>query len=313
MPRKLVLAIAITSLSACSHTLFRSQPNDLNNKLLTTGVVSHQCDDNDPVECTRSQINESTGMELQEVEAQVVDSSHSPILSSHKPNNESKGGICLSKSQKLMKAMPDFNSKWANLKEIEIDQDLFNYLFPTESVLGLAHINAEWFNQEEQVTQPDPVEKQPVTSKKPSKPSRVHSVKIHNKYQRYHKLIQEVAERTQVEPALLHAIIQAESSYNPRARSPRGAVGLMQLMPATARRFGVKNRTDPAANIYGGARYLRYLLKMFNNNKKLAIASYNAGEFAVKRYGNKVPPYKQTQKYVTKVMALYETHRRNNM
>ena len=128
------------------------------------------------------------------------------------------------------------------------------------------------------------------------------------KYDDYNALIQDVATSTRLEPALLHAVIQTESAYNPKARSPKGAVGLMQLMPATARRFGVTDRTDATSNVYGGARYLRHLLNLFNNNLRLALASYNAGENAVKRYGNKIPPYRETKNYVKKVMRLYRAH-----
>jgi soluble lytic murein transglycosylase-like protein len=133
---------------------------------------------------------------------------------------------------------------------------------------------------------------------------------INKKYKNYQDLIQNVADLTQLEAALLHAIAQAESSYNPNAISSKGAVGLMQLMPATAQRFGVSDRSNVNANLYGAARYLRYLLKLFNNNKKLAIAAYNAGENAVKRYGNQIPPYKETRNYVAKVMKLYKTYQR---
>jgi hypothetical protein len=135
------------------------------------------------------------------------------------------------------------------------------------------------------------------------------SISIHEKYDDYNALIQDVATSTRLEPALLHAVIQTESAYNPNAISPKGAVGLMQLMPATAKRFGVTDRTDATSNVYGGARYLRYLLKLFNNNLRLALAGYNAGENAVKRYGNKIPPYRETKNYVKKVMRLYQTHR----
>jgi len=131
---------------------------------------------------------------------------------------------------------------------------------------------------------------------------------VHRKYENYQSLIQDVATDTQLEPALLHAVIQTESAFNPKAVSPKGAVGLMQLMPATARRFGVKDRTNATANVYGGARYLRYLLGLFNNDLKLALASYNAGENAVKRYGNKIPPYRETKGYVKKVMRLYRAY-----
>ena len=103
---------------------------------------------------------------------------------------------------------------------------------------------------------------------------------------------------------LVAAVIHAESLYNPQAVSRTGAVGLMQLMPATAERYGVYNRQNPEQNVDAGVRYLRDLLKMFDNNLDLALAAYNAGENAVKKYGNRVPPYEETQNYVRKVKAL---------
>ena len=108
-----------------------------------------------------------------------------------------------------------------------------------------------------------------------------------------------------IETALLHAVIMTESNYNVRAISPKGARGLMQLMPATAKRFGVKNSDDPKQNIQGGARYLSYLLKLFKNDFMLALAAYNAGENAVIEHGNKIPPYRETVHYVKKVMGIY--------
>ncbi|MEE9552534.1 MAG: lytic transglycosylase domain-containing protein, partial [Gammaproteobacteria bacterium] len=107
-----------------------------------------------------------------------------------------------------------------------------------------------------------------------------------------------------------HAVITAESAYDPRAVSRAGAVGLMQLMPATAKRYGVKNRLNPRENIYGGTRYLRDLLIMFDNNLLLALAAYNAGENAVKNHGNRIPPYKETQTYVRKVINYYKKYRK---
>jgi hypothetical protein len=126
--------------------------------------------------------------------------------------------------------------------------------------------------------------------------------------QKYSSLIAQAALDYGVDEKLLHAVIQAESAYNPQARSPAGAVGLMQLMPDTAARYGVnaEDRTDPAESIRGGAQYLRDLLKMFDSNLKLAVAGYNAGENAVKRYHNSIPPYPETQNYVAQVLALYE-------
>jgi len=126
---------------------------------------------------------------------------------------------------------------------------------------------------------------------------------------RYAKPIQDAARATRLEPALIHAVISAESGYNPFARSRKGAAGLMQLMPETAKRYGVKNRLDPTQNISGGARYLRDLIRLFNNDVQLAVAAYNAGENAVVRYGNRIPPYQETMTYVPRVMTYYKKYR----
>ncbi len=126
---------------------------------------------------------------------------------------------------------------------------------------------------------------------------------------RYAKPIQDAARATRLEPALIHAVISAESGYNPFARSRKGAAGLMQLMPDTAKRYGVTNRLDPAQNIGGGARYLRDLIRIFKNDLQLAIAAYNAGENAVLRAGNRIPPYQETMTYVPRVMSYYRKYR----
>lgn len=122
---------------------------------------------------------------------------------------------------------------------------------------------------------------------------------------KFSSLIADAASRNQVDEKLVHAVIQAESAYNPSAVSRTGAVGLMQLMPGTARRYGVMNRTDPEQNVDGGTRYLKDLLDMFNYNLGLAVAAYNAGEGAVMKYNNSIPPYPETQNYVRQVLALY--------
>jgi soluble lytic murein transglycosylase-like protein len=101
-------------------------------------------------------------------------------------------------------------------------------------------------------------------------------------------------------PQLVHSVIKVESNYNPLAVSSKGAQGLMQLMPATARRFGVANSFDPVDNIQGGARYLRYLLDLYKDDYNLALAAYNAGEGAVDKYGT-VPPYPETLNYLVQV------------
>lgn len=118
------------------------------------------------------------------------------------------------------------------------------------------------------------------------------------------RLIQENAKKWNVPEDLIRAVIRQESGGRPGAVSHKGAVGLMQLMPATARRFGASNRRDPAQNISAGTQYLRFLLDLFGeNNLELVLAGYNAGEGAVQKYGNKVPPYAETQNYVRSIMA----------
>jgi soluble lytic murein transglycosylase-like protein len=120
--------------------------------------------------------------------------------------------------------------------------------------------------------------------------------------------IRKAADTHQLPYALIHAVIRVESAFNPQAVSKAGAQGLMQLMPATAARFGVQDPFNPIENIRGGSTYLRHLLTLFNNNYALALAAYNSGENTVIRYGNKIPPYRETQNYVRKVLKLY----RNN-
>jgi soluble lytic murein transglycosylase-like protein len=117
-------------------------------------------------------------------------------------------------------------------------------------------------------------------------------------------LIAEAADRYNLDPLLLHAMIQAESAYNSEAVSGKGAVGLMQLMPDTAARYGVRDRTDPVENVFGGARYLRDLIGMFND-VSLAVAAYNAGENNIIKYGNRIPPFPETQDYLNRVIEYY--------
>jgi soluble lytic murein transglycosylase-like protein len=126
---------------------------------------------------------------------------------------------------------------------------------------------------------------------------------------RYEKDILAAAKESNVDPALIHAVISAESGYNPFARSHQGATGLMQLMPETARRFGARNRLDPGQNIRAGVRYLRMLMDLFDNDLELVLAAYNAGENAVIRFGHRVPPYSETMTYVPRVLEYYKRYR----
>lgn len=123
--------------------------------------------------------------------------------------------------------------------------------------------------------------------------------------------VNRIARQHGLEPAFIHAIISAESAYQPNATSSVGAMGLMQLMPFTAERFGVANAYDPHQNIAAGAKYLKLLLNEFGS-LELAAAGYNAGEGAVRKYNNRIPPYKETINYVPKVMAYYRQYKKNH-
>jgi len=131
---------------------------------------------------------------------------------------------------------------------------------------------------------------------------------------RYNSIINDIAHEVGVNAHLLHAVIQVESAYNPQALSNKGAQGLMQLIPATAARFGVDEVYDPESNIRGGARYLKILLDRFDDDLQLTLAAYNAGEGAVQKYKNTIPPYPDTQAYVVRVLEIFQKriHRERN-
>jgi soluble lytic murein transglycosylase-like protein len=127
---------------------------------------------------------------------------------------------------------------------------------------------------------------------------------------KYHSLIVQAAQQYQLEPAFIHAVITAESSYQRTAVSSAGAKGLMQLMPVTAKRFGVNDPFNAQQSINAGTKYLYKLLAEFKT-KKLALAAYNAGEGTVRRYNKQIPPYPETQNYVSKVMDFYWYYKDN--
>ena len=138
-------------------------------------------------------------------------------------------------------------------------------------------------------------------------------------YAQVKPLLEDAAQNHAVDPALVTAVSAAESGFRPDAVSPKGAVGLMQLMPATAERYGVvaSNRheatkllKDPQLNVQVGTRYLADLMRMFNGDLELVLAAYNAGEGAVMRHGRRIPPYPETQQYVVKVLKYYQSMRR---
>jgi soluble lytic murein transglycosylase-like protein len=127
---------------------------------------------------------------------------------------------------------------------------------------------------------------------------------------RFAALIEQAALSNALDPQLLHAIIRVESGYNPKARSSKGAQGLMQLMPETGRRYRVRDPYDPQENIEGGSRYLKDLLARFDNNLELALAGYHAGEGAVLLAGKRIPRYPETLAYVPRVLGLYRARLR---
>jgi len=126
----------------------------------------------------------------------------------------------------------------------------------------------------------------------------------------YEAVIQKMAARYKVEPALIKAVIKAESNFDPSALSRKGAIGLMQLMPATAVNLNVSDPYNPHQNIEGGTKYLRNLTGLFGSDLKLVIAAYNAGENAVIKYGRNIPPYKETRDYVKRVTTYLSSYRK---
>jgi soluble lytic murein transglycosylase-like protein len=119
------------------------------------------------------------------------------------------------------------------------------------------------------------------------------------------ELIDEEARRAQLKPALLRAVVEVESAFDPKAVSRKGALGLMQLLPQTAQRYGVRHPFDPSENLRAGAEYLKDLLRRYDNRVELALAAYNAGIEAVDRYGGTIPPYAETRAYVPAVLSIY--------
>jgi soluble lytic murein transglycosylase-like protein len=137
-------------------------------------------------------------------------------------------------------------------------------------------------------------------------PTKEHAIDWLARSAQYDGVIKGAAHDATIQAQLVRAVIVVESGFNPRAVSKKGAIGLMQLQPATAKRYGVKNIYDPGENVRAGAHYLSDLLVRFDSNMELALAAYNAGEEAVERYGRHVPPFRETLAYVPSVMKVYQ-------
>lgn len=137
------------------------------------------------------------------------------------------------------------------------------------------------------------------------KTAQVSEQELENSHPNYSGLITKYADQYELDEELIKAIIRVESNYDAKAVSPKGCVGLMQLHPETARRFGVRDPFDPSQNIHGGVQYLHSLMNYFDRDLELVLAAYNAGENAVTRYQG-IPPYRETREYVKKVTALYQ-------
>lgn len=167
------------------------------------------------------------------------------------------------------------------------------YMFVDER--GVVHLNDHPIDARYRLVIGDPAPAGPAASS--PAPARADS-------RAYEPLIVEASQRYGVPANLVRAVIHVESGFNSRAVSPKGATGLMQLMPGTAARYGVADRTNAAQNIHGGTRYLSDLLTLFKQDLRLALAAYNAGEEAVLRY-RRVPPYAETRNYVERVLANY--------
>ena len=151
-----------------------------------------------------------------------------------------------------------------------------------------------------------------VTFTVPNTPTPIRTTRaVSRRAAEFEPLIVEHADAHGVRADLVRAVIQAESAFNPRAVSPKGALGLMQLMPATAKELGVRDPFDPAQNIRAGVAYLKHLLARYSNNEEMALAAYNAGPEAVRKYGA-VPPYRETRSYIARIQSTGEVRRTPN-
>ncbi len=179
--------------------------------------------------------------------------------------------------------------------------DIFQYT-DENGVLHFTNVNGGGKNHKRVKSEPDrPRDAAPGAQARTAAPASVSSQNIPSAYL---DIINNACDRHGVDPSLVHAIVKVESDFNPYAMSRKGAMGLMQLMPQTAVDMNVKNSFNPIENVDGGVKYLRYLIDRYEGNLTLALAAYNSGEMAVKRWGT-VPPFKETQDYVQRILRIY--------
>ncbi|TCT23703.1 uncharacterized protein DUF4124 [Thiobaca trueperi] len=190
-----------------------------------------------------------------------------------------------------------------------VEADVYKYVdsagnvYFTDTPLKGSRYRLEWHRESKKLMRESQQNRQAVFS--PRQRAAPPSGSVSKRRANYEYLISANARRYGLSPGLLHAVIRAESAYNPEAVSSAGAQGLMQLMPDTAARYGVSDSFNPVENVRGGAAYLRDLLDMFDQDLRLALAGYNAGEGAVMKHGRQIPPYAETQTYVRKVLDYY--------
>lgn len=201
------------------------------------------------------------------------------------------------------------------LAAADVRADIYKYVdskgntYFTDAPLRGGKFRLEWKRESRKLVSENSERLRSLTSRGPASPAAPEK-SIAARRARYERVIAAYAIRYGLTPELLHAVIRAESAYNHGAVSSAGAQGLMQLMPGTAARYGVKDSFNPVENVRGGAAYLRDLLDMFDQDLRLALAGYNAGENAVIRHGNRIPPYSETQGYVRKVMEYLWSERK---
>lgn len=192
---------------------------------------------------------------------------------------------------------------------LTVGADIFKYVdangkvYFTDTPLTKKGLRLEWKRTAQKIARENGAKVIAMGRSRPAAPAvPAKSVRSSKRRAEYAPMIALIARQQNLHPELLHAVVRTESAYDPSALSSAGAMGLMQLMPGTAKRYGVRDAWDPLDNLRGGARYLRDLLDLFDNDLRLALAGYNAGENAVKKYGNRIPPYPETQRYVRKVL-----------